>query len=90
MRKTNWSRKLGTVCKNSESEWGLPKRNGLVAKRNDIWKYYFVATLIVNTKSNLLVYLLESILNTAHLNNVYVSFSPGPMRRIGQSGLERN
>ena len=40
------------VRKNSESEWELPKRNGLVAKRNyNLWKYYFKASLIVDMKS---------------------------------------
>ena len=29
----------------------IAKRNGLVAKWNDIWKYYFVASLIVDMKS---------------------------------------
>ena len=39
------------VRKNSESDPSEAKRNRLVAKRNDVWKYYFVASLIVNMKS---------------------------------------
>ena len=35
-------------------------------------------------------YLLESIVDMAHFNNVYVRFSPGPMRRIGLSDLGGN
>ena len=37
------------VRKNSESEWELPKRNGLVLKRNDIVEI-LLAILIVDMK----------------------------------------
>ena len=40
-----------TVHKNSESDPSEVKRNRLVAKHNDIWKYYLVASLIVDMKS---------------------------------------
>ena len=46
------------VRKNSESEWALPKRNELVAKRNDICGnvIYFLASLIVDMKSFIRVF----------------------------------
>ena len=59
------------------------------------WKYYFVPSLIADMKS--FVYLLESIVNMAHFNNVYVCFSPSPIRLREHSqdgstpaGSERN
>ena len=53
--KTFVGTKIG-VRKNSESEWELPKLNGLVANRNDIrgilrWKYYLMASVTVDMKS---------------------------------------
>ena len=43
---------LEGVCKKRESESALPKRNGLVAKRNVICgNDYFLASLIVDMKS---------------------------------------
>ena len=48
-----------------------------------------VASVTVDMKS-FIVHLLELIVNMAHFNNVYVRFSPGPMRRIGRSDLGGN
>ena len=53
-----------------------------------LWKFYFVASLIFDVKA--FIHLLESIVNMAHFNNVYVLFSPGPTVRFGTSDLERN
>ena len=46
------------------------------------WKYYFVASLIVDSKSfiRLFARIDRNFVNMAHFNNVYVHFSPGPMR----------
>ena len=41
---------------------------GISETERYLWKYYFVASLIVDMKS--FVYLLESIVNMAHFNNV--------------------
>ena len=46
--------RFGGVRKNSESEWELPKRNGLVTSSETeryLGKYYFMASLIVDMKS---------------------------------------
>ena len=56
-----------------------------------LWKYYFKASLIVDIKSVIRLFArIDSMVNMAHFNNVYVRFSPGPMRRIGRPDLERN
>ena len=40
--------------------------------------------------SHSFVYLLESVVNMAHFNNIYVRFPPGPTVRFGASDLERH
>ena len=41
------------VCKNSESVWELPKRNGFISSEMEQYlsNYYFVASLIFDMKS---------------------------------------
>ena len=53
------------------------------------WKYYLVASLTVDMKSFILLF-ARIDRKYGLFNNVYVRFSPGPMRQIGRSDLGGN